>query len=59
MNLGEGFNKGHLSTSFPRLSPDGNYLFFLKLVSVPWEAEVYWVSADALKPENFHMREDK
>jgi hypothetical protein len=48
MNLGESFNKGHLSTSFPRLSPDGKYFFFLKLVSIPWQAEVYWVSVDAL-----------
>ncbi len=47
-NLGECFNKGHLSTSFPRLSPDGKYFFFLKLVSIPWQAEVYWVSVDAL-----------
>ncbi len=42
-NLGENFNKGHLSTSFPRLSPEGKYLFFLKLVAVPWRAEVNWV----------------
>jgi Tol biopolymer transport system component len=47
-NLGEQFNKGHLSTSFPRLSPDGKYFFFLKLVSVPWKCDVYWVSVDAL-----------
>jgi len=48
INLGEMFNKGHLSTSFPRLSPDGKYFFFLKLVSVPWKCDVYWVSVDAL-----------
>ncbi|MDH4270421.1 MAG: hypothetical protein OEW18_00435 [Candidatus Aminicenantes bacterium] len=48
MNLGESFNKGHLSTSFPRLSPDGKCFFFLKLVSVPWQCEVFWVSIDAL-----------
>ena len=48
VHLGEDFNEGHLSTSFPRLSPDGKYLFFLKLVSVPWTAEMYWVSVDAL-----------
>jgi len=48
INLGEQFNKGQLSTSFPHLSPDGKYFFFLKLVSVPWQAEVYWVSADVL-----------
>ncbi|MBM3311855.1 MAG: hypothetical protein FJY80_10135 [Candidatus Aminicenantes bacterium] len=47
-NLGEQFNKGHLSTSFPRLSPDGKYFFFLKLVSIPWKCDVYWVSVDAL-----------
>jgi Tol biopolymer transport system component len=47
MNLGTEFNAGHLSTSFPRLSPDGRYLFFLKLVAVPWQAEVFWVSVDA------------
>ena len=47
-NLGETFNKGHLSTSFPRLSPDGKYFFFLKLVAIPWQAEVYWASVDAL-----------
>ena len=51
-NLGEQFNKGHLSTSFPRLSPDGRYLFFLKLVAVPWKCEVYWVSVDALDALN-------
>jgi Tol biopolymer transport system component len=48
INLGESFNKGHLSTSFPRLSPDGKYFFFLKLVSIPWQAEVYWASVEAL-----------
>jgi Tol biopolymer transport system component len=48
MNLGEQFNKGHLSTSFPRLSPDGKYFFFLKIVSVPWLCEVFWVSVGAL-----------
>jgi Tol biopolymer transport system component len=52
VNLGEQFNKGHLSTSFPRLSPDGKYFFFLKLVSVPWQAEVFWVFADALERLN-------
>ena len=52
INLGEQFNKGHLSTSFPRLSPDGKYFFFLKLVSVPWQCEVYWVSVDALDELN-------
>ena len=52
VNLGEVFNKGHLSTSFPRLSPDGKYLFFLKLVSVPWKVDVYWVSVDALDISN-------
>jgi hypothetical protein len=52
INLGEQFNKGQLSTSFPRLSPDGKYFFFLKLVSVPWQAEVYWVSVDALDALN-------
>ena len=51
-NLGEQFNKGHLSTSFPRLSPDGKYFFFLKLVSIPWQCEVYWVSVDALDDLN-------
>lgn len=51
-NLGELFNKGQLSTSFPRLSPDGKYFFFLKLVSVPWQCEVYWVSVDALDALN-------
>lgn len=52
VNCGETFNHGHLSTSFPRLSPNGKYLFFLKLVSVPWKAEVYWVSVDALDQLN-------
>ena len=33
---------------FPRLSTDGKYFFFLKLVSVPWQCEVFWVSVDAL-----------
>jgi|GEM_PF-906561 len=52
-NLGEQFNKGHLSTSFPRLSADDKYFFFLKLVSIPWHCDVYWVSVkaiDALRP---------
>ena len=31
-----------------RLSPDNRYLFFLKLVAVPWQVEVFWVSVDAL-----------
>ena len=48
INLGETFNQGHLSTSFPRLSPDGKYFFFLKLISVPWQCEVFWVSVAAL-----------
>ncbi|MEE9443496.1 MAG: hypothetical protein V3V99_12595 [candidate division Zixibacteria bacterium] len=52
INLGEQFNKGHLSTSFPRLSPDGKYFFFLKLVSIPWQCEVFWVSVDALDDLN-------
>ncbi|MBN2415478.1 PD40 domain-containing protein [bacterium] len=47
-NLGEQFNKGHLSTSFPGLTPDGMYFFFLKLTSVPWQCEVFWVAADVL-----------
>jgi Tol biopolymer transport system component len=58
VNLGEEFNKGHLSTSFPHLSPDGKYFFFLKLVSVPWKVEVYWVSSDALNIDGFDMKED-
>ena len=48
INLGETFNQGHLSTSFPRLTPDGKYFFFLKLVAVPWQCEVSWVSVEAL-----------
>ena len=48
LNLGEKFNQGHLSTSFPRLSTDGKYFFFLKLVAVPWQCEVYWVSVEAM-----------
>jgi len=52
VNLGKQFNKGHLSTSFPRLSPDGRYFFFLKLVSIPWQAEVFWVSVKALDDLN-------
>ncbi|UCG60739.1 MAG: PD40 domain-containing protein [Candidatus Zixiibacteriota bacterium] len=59
VNMGETFNKGHLSTSFPRLSPDGEYLFFLKLVSVPWKAEVYWVSTKALLAEEFYKQGEK
>jgi Tol biopolymer transport system component len=58
MNLGEKFNEGHLSTSFPRLSPDGKYFFFLKLISVPWIAEVYWVSSEALDVDNLQTRKD-
>jgi len=52
LNLGEQFNKGHLSTSFPCLSPDGKYFFFLKLVSIPWQCEVFWVSVDVLDDLN-------
>lgn len=52
VNLGEQFNKGHLSTSFPQLSSDGRYFFFLKLVSIPWQAEVFWVSIEALDDLN-------
>lgn len=52
VNLGEQFNRGHLSTSFPRLSPDGKYFFLLKLVSVPWQCEVYWVAVGALDDLN-------
>jgi Tol biopolymer transport system component len=52
INLGETFNQGHLSTSFPRLTPDGKYLFFIKLVSVPWRCEVFWVSVDVLDDLN-------
>lgn len=52
INLGEQFNKGHLSTSFPRLSADGRYFFFLKLVSIPWQAEVFWVSVESLDDLN-------
>jgi Tol biopolymer transport system component len=52
INLGEPFNKGHLSTSFPRLSPEGKYFFFLKLVSIPWQTEIFWVSVDALDDLN-------
>lgn len=59
INLGEEFNQGHLSTSFPRLAPDGKYFFFLKLVAVPWRAEVYWVSAEVLTPKHFHPSEDQ
>lgn len=52
VNLGESFNRGHLSTSFPRLSPDEKYLFFLKLMSIPWQCEVYWVAVEALDELN-------
>jgi Tol biopolymer transport system component len=52
VNLGEPFNKGHLSTSFARLTPDGKYFFFLKLVAVPWQTEVFWVSVEALDDLN-------
>jgi len=48
INLGETFNLGHLSTSFPRLSPNGKYFFFLNLNAVPWQCEVYWGSVKAL-----------
>lgn len=34
VNMGPIFNKGHIITRFPRLSPDGKYLFFLNS-SVP------------------------
>jgi len=30
-----------------RLSPDGKYFFFLELVSVPWQCEVFRVSVEA------------
>lgn len=59
VNLGAEYNNGHLSTSFPRLSPDGAYFFFLKLVSVPWTAEVYWVSSEALNKPDLPVDEDE
>jgi hypothetical protein len=32
----------------PVFTSDGKYFFFLKLVAIPWQAEVYWVLVDAL-----------
>jgi len=48
INIFGSINKGHLSTSFPRLIPDGKYFFFLKLIAVPWKCEVYRVQSDVL-----------
>jgi hypothetical protein len=52
VHLGAVFNEEQLSSSFPRLFPNGKYLFFLKLISVLWKADVYWVSVDALERLN-------
>jgi len=44
VNMGSTFNKGHIITRFPRLSPDGKYLFFSKLVG-PRNDKIFWVDA--------------
>ncbi|MFC1726112.1 TolB family protein [candidate division KSB1 bacterium] len=42
VNMGPEINKGHVITRFPRLSPDGKYLFFSKVVSM-YNDQIYWV----------------
>ena len=54
VNMGPEFNKGHIITRFPRLSPDGKYLFFSKLIG-PRNDKIYWVDAkiiDQFKPDD-------
>lgn len=53
INMGPMFNKGHICTRFPRLSPDGKYLFFSKLIG-PRNDTSYWLDAkiiEKLRPE--------
>ena len=55
VNIGPTFNEGHIITRFPKLSPDGKYLFFSKLVN-PRNDKIYWVDAkiiEELKPKEF------
>ena len=42
VNMGPAINQGHIITRFPRLSPDGRYLFFSKLISM-YNDRIYWV----------------
>lgn len=51
-NMGPEINGGHIITRFPRLSPDGQYLFFSKL-EAPYKDVIYWVDAafiDKMRP---------
>lgn len=53
VNMGPTFNKGHIITRFPRLSPDGKYLFFSKLIG-PRNDKIFWVDGkiiEKLRPE--------
>jgi hypothetical protein len=54
VNMGPTFNKGHVCTRFPRLSSDGKYLFFSKLIG-PRNDKIFWVDAkiiEELKPKD-------
>jgi hypothetical protein len=48
VNMGPMFNKGHICTRFPRLSPDGKHLFFSKLIG-PRNDKIYWVDAKIIE----------
>jgi len=48
VNMGPTFNEGHIITRFPRLSPDGKYLFFSKLIG-PRNDKIYWVDAKIIE----------
>jgi len=54
VNMGPKFNKGHIITRFPRLSPDGKYLFFSKLIG-PRDDKIFWVDAKII--ENIKLKE--
>ena len=48
VNMGPTFNKGHIITRFLRLSPDGKYLFFSKLIG-PRNDKMFWVDAKIIE----------
>jgi len=48
VNMGPTFNEGHIITRFPRLSPDGKYLFFSKLIG-PRNDKIYWVDVKIIE----------
>ena len=54
VNMGPKFNQGHIITRFPRLSPDGRYLFFSKVIAM-YTDKIYWVDINVieeLRPAN-------